>query len=213
MNQILIEEIRRNRKMMNINEADIQGIDELVYNPATKSGGDIGHGYDGGIRKKGLTWSGHDDHLHIGFTNRDVAMKVIDKADQMGLRTTENPYAKKDPNGKVDKVHTNGSFHYNTFPGEPKVGAGVDISGDKGTIVKLIKWIENEYSHGNYSIDSTTKDVDSTSTSSSSTAKDKLNNILNSDYNGESIGDLIDSVENPLEVLSKLFKLISSFVK
>jgi hypothetical protein len=204
MNRILIEEIRRNRKMMNINEADIQGIDELVYNPATKSGGDIGHGYDQGKRKDGLTWSGHDDHLHIGFTNRDVAMKVIDKADQMGLITTENPYAKKDPNGKVDDVHTNGSFHYKTFPGKPKVGAGVDIRGDKGTIVKLIKWIENEYTHGNYSIDSTTEDGDSTST-----AEDKLNKILNSDYNGESIGDLIDGLSdtNSTGIIATLIRL------
>jgi len=208
MNRILIEEINRNRKLMSINESDIQGIDELVYNPATKNGGDIGHGYDKGIRIKGLTWKNHDDHLHMGFTNRDVAMKVIDKADQLGLRTTENPYAKKDPNGKVDRVHTDGSFHYKTFPGEPKVGAGVDISGNKNKIVELIKWVENEYTHGNYKIDNTTND-DGDSTS---TAKDKLNNILNSEYNGESIGDLIDSVENPMEILSKLFKIISSFV-
>lgn len=138
-----------NKKVV-LGEADISGIDELVYNPATKKSGTIGHGYDGGKKVQGITWSNHDDHLHIGFTNRDVAMAVIDKADQMGLKTTENPYAKKDPNGKVDKVHTSGSFHYKVFPGEPKVGAGVDISGNPQTITELIKWIETNYASGSY---------------------------------------------------------------
>jgi hypothetical protein len=158
MKHNLIEEIKRNRELMNINESDIDGIDELVYNPATKTGGEIGHGYDHGTRINGITWSGHEDHLHIGFTDRDVAIKVIDKADSMGLRTTENPYAKKDPNGKVDNVHTTGSFHYKTFPGEPEVGAGVDISGDEEKIVELIMWIEEEYANGNYKINYRTDD-------------------------------------------------------
>jgi hypothetical protein len=158
MKHNLIEEIKRNRELMNINESDIDGIDELVYNPATKTGGEIGHGYDHGTRINGITWSGHEDHLHIGFTDRDVAIKVIDKADSMGLRTTENPYAKKDPNGKVDNVHTTGSFHYKTFPGEPEVGAGVDISGNEEKIVELIMWIEEEYANGDYKINYRTDD-------------------------------------------------------
>lgn len=143
------DRILSNKKTI-LGEADISGIDELVYNPATKSDGDIGHGYDNGKRVKGLKWPNHDGHLHIGFTNRQVAMAVIDKANSMGLKTTENPYAKKDPNGKVDNVHTAGSFHYKIFPGEPKVGAGVDISGDKDTVTELIKWVENKYSDGNF---------------------------------------------------------------
>lgn len=196
MRQNLIEEIRRNRKLMNINEADIEGVDELVYNPATKSGGDIGHGYDHGTRINGITWSGHEDHLHLGFTDRDVAMKVIDKADQMGLRTTENPYAKKDPNGKVDNVHTTGSFHYKEFPGEPKVGGGVDISGDEDKIVELIKWVEDEYAHGNYKIDYDTNDD----------GEDLLSKVLNYKIGDSSLKDLISKAGTGItDLISKLF--------
>jgi hypothetical protein len=196
MRQNLIEEIRRNRKLMNINETDIEGVDELVYNPATKSGGDIGHGYDRGTRINGITWSGHEDHLHLGFTDRDVAMKVIDKADQMGLRTTENPYAKKDSNGKVDNVHTTGSFHYKEFPGEPKVGGGVDISGDEDKIVELIKWVEDEYAHGNYKIDYDTNDD----------GEDLLSKVLNYKIGDSSLKDLISKAGTGItDLLSKLF--------
>ena len=84
-------------KSLVISEADIQGVDELVYNPATKEGGTVGYGYNDGKRQKGITWPNHDNHLHIGFTNRTTAMAIIDKADSMGLKTTENPYAKKGP--------------------------------------------------------------------------------------------------------------------
>jgi hypothetical protein len=196
MKQNLIEELRRNRKLMNINEADIEGVDELVYNPATKSGGDIGHGYDRGTRINGITWSGHEDHLHLGFTDRDVAMKIIDKADQMGLRTTENPYAKKDSNGKVDNVHTTGSFHYKVFPGEPKVGGGVDISGDEDKIVELIKWVEDEYAHGNYKIDYDTNDD----------GEDLLSKVLNYKIGDSSLKDLISKAGTGItDLLSKLF--------
>lgn len=139
----LYENILSSKKI--IFEADIEGIDELVYNPATKEGGTIGFGYDNGERKDNITWSGHDNHLHIGFTDRDVAIKIIDKADSMGLRTTENPYAKKDPNKKVDNEHTSGSLHYKNFPGQPLVGQAVDISGDPKKITELIQWINKTY--------------------------------------------------------------------
>ena len=131
-------------KKLMISEADIEGIDELVYNPVTGEGGEIGYGYDNGQRKEGISWSNHDNHLHIGFTDKKVAMAIIDKADKMGLRTTENPYAKKDPNGKVD-THAKGSLHYKNFPGTPLVGMAVDISGDKNKITELIKWIDTTY--------------------------------------------------------------------
>ena len=103
MKKNILENIKRTKKLMNLSEADIDGIDELVYNPLTKSGGEIGHGYDRGIKKDGITWKGHDNHLHIGFTKKEVAMDVIDKADKMGLKTTENPYAKNDP--EIGRAH------------------------------------------------------------------------------------------------------------
>lgn len=140
----LYENILLNKSIF-ISEADIKGIDELVYNPATKEGGSIGYGYDNGQRKPGIVWDNHNNHLHIGFTERQTAIEVIDKADSMGLVTTENPYAKKDPNKKVDNVHTSGSLHYKNFPGNPVVGMAVDISGNPKKITELIQWINTNY--------------------------------------------------------------------
>jgi hypothetical protein len=151
----IISDMKKNK----VTEAtDINGVDELVYNPVTKKGGEIGYGYDNGQRKEGMTWSGHENHLHIGFTDRNAAIAIIDKAHSMGLKTTENPYAKKDPNNKVDNVHTGGSLHYKNFPGTPTVGMAVDISGNQIKITELIKWIGSKYSKesSSSSIDSKT---------------------------------------------------------
>lgn len=166
----IYDTILENKKII-FSEADISGIDELVYNPATKKGGTVGFGFDGGKKVDGITWNNHDNHLHIGFTNRDVAMDVIDKAHEMGLKTTENPYAKRDPNGKVDDVHTKHSFHYKTFEGNPPVGAGVDISGDKNTITELIKWTVEKYSGGNYSVDPIQNSTSDSSTQTDSSTE------------------------------------------
>jgi hypothetical protein len=199
MSKILKENINRVKTLMKINEesVDIDGIDELVYNPLTKRGGEIGHGYDRGKRVDGITWDGHDNHLHLAFTKKDVAMIVINKADEMGLKTTENPYAKKDPNNKVDLVHTNGSFHYRTFPGEPKVGMGVDISGDKDKIKELINWIESKYAQGTYDY------------STQSDEQKQLNNIMNQEYDGKKVKDLINVEPNYLEMISNMLKFFS----
>ena len=133
-------------------QVDIFGIDELVYNPATKKGGDIGYGYDGGKKRSGITWDGHWGHLHVGFTDREVAIDVINQANDLGLTTTENLIAKKDRNGYVDPVHADYSFHYRLFPGEPKVSAGVDISGSHSKIVELMNSIIQKYGKdGGYS--------------------------------------------------------------
>ena len=192
-----IKEVTSNRTKLSINEADISGIDELVYNPATKKGGSIGFGFDGGKKVDGITWGNHDNHLHIGFTNREVAMDVIDKAHQMGLTTTENPYAKKDPNKKVDNVHTNNSFHYKTFEGEPTVGAGVDISGNQDTITGFMKWVIQKYSGGNYTVDQTT---DSTKSSEDAynyaTGKNNTQSPSKSNPEYARIAGTIKSVEN-----------------
>jgi hypothetical protein len=150
----LYENILTNKSLI-ISEADIRGIDELVYNPATKEGGEIGHGYNDGKRVEGITWKNHDTHLHIGFTDRETAIAVIEKAFNMGLITSENPYAKTNP--RVGS-HTQGSLHYKKFPGDPVVGMAVDITGEKTKIIKLIKWIDETYT--DYSSDSETNDID-----------------------------------------------------
>jgi len=206
----LYKTIFENKKIV-FGEADISGIDELVYNPATKKGGTIGFGFDGGRKVDGITWGNHDNHLHIGFTNRDVAMDVIDKAHEMGLRTTENPYAKKDPNGKVDDVHTSGSFHYKTFEGEPPVGAGVDISGNKDTITELIKWVVDKYSGGNYTIDPT-KDSDTESQDSSEKPKEDSKDIGSYGGKGSSFGSDPELFKAALGI-GKMLGLNESFGK
>jgi len=137
-----------------ITESDLAGIDELVYNPVTGNPADwLDKGSDGGKIKDRITWPKHDDHLHIGTTNRDVMMKLIEKAQEYGLSSTENPYAKNDPNGKIDQVHAKNSFHYKEFQGQPKVGAGVDFSGNKSTLREFIRWINYNYKGKQISID------------------------------------------------------------
>ena len=128
-----------------ITESDLAGIDEMVYNPVTGNPADeYDKGSDGGKLQNRITWPNHDDHLHIGTTNRDVMMKLIDKAQGMGLSSTENPYAKNDSDGKVGK-HATGSFHYKEFQGQPTVGAGVDFSGNQATLREFIRWINANY--------------------------------------------------------------------
>ena len=139
----LYETILDDKKILS-EQVDIYGIDELVYNPATKKGGDIGFGFDRG-KKRPIKWDNHDGHLHIGFTNRDVAIDVINQANSMGLNTTENLIAKRDATGYIEDEHDDYSFHYRLFPGEPFVTAGVDINGSHSTIVDLIKWILEKY--------------------------------------------------------------------
>lgn len=141
--------ILENKKI--IFEQDIFGIDELVHNPVTGFGGELGYGYDRGKRIPGITWPGHGGHLHVGFTDKNTAMAVMDKAQSLGLRTAENPYSMThyvDPN-----LHTRGpkpgveddSFHHQRFEGSPEVGKGVDITGSHKKLVELILWIEQTF--------------------------------------------------------------------
>jgi hypothetical protein len=114
----------------------LKGIDEMAYNP-------MGRGYDKGNLKEGMKWDNHDDHIHYGFTDPQVAIATIKKAKELGLNTTQNPYT-----GKVDKVHTDGSFHYANFDGEfdgKKLGKGLDVSGDAKKMKQLFEWVENTY--------------------------------------------------------------------
>lgn len=208
----ILQEINRNKKLMNLTEADISGVDELVYNPATRSGGDIGHGYKKGKKIEGLAWKNHENHLHISFTDRNVAMKVIDKADEMGLVTSENPYAKKDPNGVVDKVHVTTSLHYSNFPGLPLVGKAVDIRGDKNRIVQLINWVENTFAGKGAEI-STSNSIQPIQNPKSED-EIKLNNLLDLTLNNIKISDLPNYLNSPEETpdfLTTLKNLVSLF--
>lgn len=146
------------KKTSIILESDLAGIDEMVYNPITGNPRDeYDYGSNGGKIQTRITWPGHDDHLHIGTTNRDVMMKLIQKAQESGLSSTENPYAKNDPNGKVDAVHTKKSFHYKEFQGQPLVGAGVDFTGSKQALGEFIRWINANYKGKQSPPDATTE--------------------------------------------------------
>ena len=122
-----------------ISEGFISGIDEMVWNK-------MPWGIDAGNKHNGLKWSNHDTHIHFGFTNVDVAVKVIEKALSLGLHAGENPYT-----SKVNPVHVDDSFHYNTFSqtvNGKKVGGGLDVSGNPSKMEELFNWVSTEIGGG-----------------------------------------------------------------
>jgi hypothetical protein len=64
---------------------------------------------------------------------------AIQKAQQMGLNVTENPYT----DGTIGK-HVKGSDHYRVIGKRKgkKVGAGVDVSGDPAAMRAFFQWAE-----------------------------------------------------------------------
>ena len=123
-----------------LSEEFIPGIDEMVWNK-------MPWGMNGGNKVDGIKWSGHDTHIHFGFTSSDTAIKVIEKALSLGLRASENHYTTG-----VDKtVHVNNSFHYDTFDGDfngKKLGKGLDVSGDQNKMAELFNWVSTEIGNG-----------------------------------------------------------------
>lgn len=122
-----------------INESVIPGIDEMVWNK-------MPWGIDAGNKKDGLKWSGHNTHIHFGFTDAQVAVKVIEKALELGLHAGENPYT-----SKVNPVHVGDSHHYETFSqtvNGKKVGGGLDVSGDPNKMEELFNWVSTEIGGG-----------------------------------------------------------------
>lgn len=122
-----------------INESFIPGIDEMVWNK-------MPWGIDAGNKQDGIKWSGHNTHIHFGFTNAEVAVKVIEKALSLGLHAGENPYT-----SKVYPVHVNKSHHYETFNqtvNGKKVGGGLDVSGDAKKMEELFNWVSTTLGNG-----------------------------------------------------------------
>jgi hypothetical protein len=226
MNQILIEEINKNKRLMNLSENDLVKLSDTSYSnvkhddDATKNDlvtkallDDIQKAADSvGITATITTAkSGHNAHVKgSSVTSRHMKNIAVDVAILNGIGS-----------GGASNS-TNGNAEFRRLGNKLKnalVSMGYTWNRESGND-KAVLWQTNtggnHYNHlhiSNRTGVSSSIDVDSDTGESTSTAKDKLNNILNSDYNGESIGDLIDSAENPLEVLTKLFKLISSFVK
>lgn len=134
------ESVRKYKNDNNIiSEGVIPGIDEMVWNK-------MPWGIDAGDKHNGLKWSGHNTHIHFGFTDAQVAVKVIEKALSLGLHAGENPYT-----SKVNPVHVNKSHHYETFSqtvNGKKVGGGLDVSGDAGKMEELFNWVSTEIGSG-----------------------------------------------------------------
>lgn len=122
-----------------INESFIPGIDEMVWNK-------MPWGIDAGKKQPGIKWANHDTHIHFGFTNAEVAVKVIEKAKELGLHAGENPYS-----AKVHPVHVDDSFHYKTFNqtvNGKKVGGGLDVSGNSQKMAELFNWVSTTLGDG-----------------------------------------------------------------
>lgn len=116
-----------------LNEGEIPGIDEMVWNK-------MPWGVDAGNKIDGLKWSGHDTHIHFGFTTPETALAVIKMAQSLGLHAGENPFS----DNNLEDVHTNNSFHGRLFPGTyegKKLGKGLDVSGDSNKMKELFNFV------------------------------------------------------------------------
>jgi hypothetical protein len=197
----ILKENNRIKKLMNIKEVEeVGGIRQLIYNP-------MGYGYTKGKKVSGFKVKNHDNHLHIGFTNKEIAMKIMDKSMSMGLRTSENPYTfgktHGDPTGKVERVHVKNSAHYENFGGSPTVGKGVDISGNPQRVKELIRWIESEFKGKEYKIDDK-DEKDNETTISSDSDYDEETSGLDDDS-----GDPEDKLKYLNYILAPITGLIS----
>ena len=80
-----------------ISEGFISGIDEMVWNK-------MPWGIDAGNKVDGIKWSNHDTHIHFGFTDAQVAVKVIEKALELGLHAGEQNAVFLDVDVSVEKT-------------------------------------------------------------------------------------------------------------
>jgi hypothetical protein len=147
-----------------INESSIPGIDEMVWNK-------MPWGIDAGKKQPGIKWANHDTHIHFGFTNAEVAVKVIEKAKELGLHAGENPYS-----AKVHPVHVDDSHHYKTFNqtiNGKKVGGGLDVSGNSQKMAELFNWVSTTLGDGG-SVTMDTSYVDGSDSSTMETITPKM---------------------------------------
>ena len=136
-----------------VQQGKLNGIDELQYNP-------MGWGAKHGVKRKGQNWPDHGDHVHISFTDPQVAIAVIKKAQEIGLNPNENLYVGEvhDVHARDKKTGAKKSLHYFNFDGEfdgKKLSKGLDVN-FKNTgltakeghakMAQLYKWIHQTYS-------------------------------------------------------------------
>lgn len=118
---------------ISLNEGTVPGIDEMVWNK-------MPWGIDCSVIQPGIQWSGHNTHIHFGFTDADTAISIIKKAQSLGLHAGENPFS----DSNLEDVHTGDSFHYRRFPGTyegKKLGKGLDVSGNPEKMKELFNWV------------------------------------------------------------------------
>ena len=118
---------------ISLNEGTVPGIDEMVWNK-------MPWGIDRGTIQPGIQWSGHNTHIHFGFTDADTAISIIKKAQSLGLHAGENPFS----DNNLEDVHTGDSFHYQKFSGTyegKKLGKGLDVSGNPEKMKELFNWV------------------------------------------------------------------------
>lgn len=130
-----------------LTEGNLNGIDELQYNP-------MGWGANKGVKIKGQKWDKHDNHIHLGFTDPQITLAIIKKAEELGLNPDENLYT----GGVTPGKHDEKSFHYQQFEGTydgKQLSKGLDVNiNNTGLsyeefhkrLTKLYKWIHQTYS-------------------------------------------------------------------
>lgn len=234
MNQILIEEINKNKRLMNLSENDLVKLSNTSYsdvNYADKTRNDlVSKALLDDIQKAAdsvgivatitTAKSGHNTHVKgSNRTSRHMKNIAVDisKLNGIGSGGASNS--------------TNGNAEFRRLGNKLKnalVSMGYTWNSESGHD-KAVLWQTNtggnHYNHlhisnrtgvsSNINVGSEDSDTeDDISTSVTSTAKDKLNNILNSNLDGSLIKDLIGAgsgESSTLETLDKLFKTISSF--
>jgi len=226
MNRILIEEINKNKRLMNLSENDLVKLSNTNYSnvkyddDATKNDlltkallDDIQKAAESvGITATITTAkSGHNTHVKgSSVISRHMKNIAVDVAILNGIGS-----------GGASNS-TNGNAEFRRLGNKLKnalVSMGYTWNRESGND-KAVLWQTNtggnHYNHlhiSNRTGVPSSINVDSDDGGSTSTSKDKLNNILNSEFNGESIGDLIDGAEiSTIETLNKIFKTISSFI-
>ena len=238
MNRILIEEINKNKRLMNLSENDLVKLSNTSYSnvnhddDATKNDlvskallDDIQKAADsvGIVATITTAKSGHNTHVKGSKrTSRHMKNIAVDVAILNGIGS-----------GGASNS-TNGNAEFRRLGNKLKnalVSMGYTWNRESGND-KAVLWQTNtggnHYNHlhisnrtgvsSNINVGSEDSDTeDDIPTSVTSTAKDKLNNILNSNLNGSLIKDLIGAgsgsgESSSLETLDKLFKTISSFM-
>lgn len=100
-------------------------VEELFYDPL------------GGFKQGQPTGAigGHGGHVHVAEDDPMQMLRIIQLAQKMGLRVSENPWV--DP---VDPVHTKNSYHYRSSPFRARMmGRAADISGDPRKMAALYR--------------------------------------------------------------------------